>query len=488
MVNQQRQILGFPHCGRVFLCDDTLGIVDVWQAVDAYKFALSNGVKFTNQSSAAFNVGNPFTFGNLNGNIATMPTTGIDGGYIQGTTDIPAPAFVNGSYLNYACGELHQECRGYAVNATIRILNADEYARTGPFVYGNQYGGGWRAQRVTIVLNNLAAGGANSVTLLDVFADFAYYAANIGGLGTTTINSPWVIDLYAQPYGMTVGQILNIVAIGQLPAIMMRARSCQASMSWRYDFQRDPSGATWGTNLVPQYGALTATFRFEDLQNPLTGKMMNGAGVLGIGLNTFHDGQAYTPTGVAGGTGGSRVATSYPNGFVPAMGDTADALMFVNLQQSARAAFNASWTSISISGRVYAGVYKPIVGNSGRFFDSAIEFMECYIQVPPQCTGFVLIAMVRTIAGVGTHRVKADLTNAAGSFTQTMMNTTQTSGTGDRYVYVNGTLNNLMANISGNVQAYKLRLEATKSAPRVPEQITPFLSDGIKAFYLAFYA
>jgi hypothetical protein len=487
MITTQRTLSGFPHCGRTFLCDDVYGIVDAWKANDAYIYAMSNGLTFANESASCYNAGNMWSIGNQSGHIATVPVCGIDGGYIQGNTTIPMGALVGVPHLTWAVGEIHPECRGTALNMTFRMLNEYEYSRTGPYL--DDTGVGWQSQRITITLSNIASiNGAH--VLVDIFANFGWYNANVAVVPFTPNVT---IDLSASPYGMRVGEIVNLVLMGQIPANKMTGQICQAACTLSYEFLRDPTGGNWSTAYLND-GVRWGSFRFDHLVNPQTQKSMGGCGIINFALHTYNDGIPFAGSGTLGPTGGRRQSISTPSqSLAPTMGTTTSASMFAYLKTTALAAFRAPWHSFSMIGRRFNGVRKPICGNGGLHNDTALEYHESYIQVPHGITHFVLIAQLQTVATGGTQTVEITLTNFTGTVAQTLLVTTSATSTSERYVYVNALLTSpppATGVNGGKVQPYLIRLESRKSAPRapvVPYIVEPNLSDGLKSVYIAFY-
>jgi len=485
-VNQGRSVEGFPHCGRTFICGDVVGVTDIRLSSDAYQFIMENGMPFVSASPMGLNWGNKYSFGNQDGRMVNAPVVGCAShplGIMSSNVDNPF-------YSSEALGEIRPDFDGYAINLCFKMMTQAEYGALGPTpVTGN----GYRGQRLTINLQNQAIAVTNAVyTLIDIFVDYAWYNANVATVVATN-----VIDLAVNPRGFVLGNVCNAYIVGQLPATMLRAASCQASAFIRYEIPKSPSGATWaaGNSFADGFGTRYVNAKFDESSNPSTGFPIGGCGVLALQLSTFWTGLGTVPTGVAGGTGGSRLITTYDSETatpLPSMGSLLDALTFSNLRERARSAIGASWTSTSIMARVIGGVKKPIVGHGGVYTENAFgspydESATILVQCPHGSNRVVFIALVRTVAGAGTHTVSATLTNEAGTFTQTLMSTTQTAGTGYRHVYLNASLNALMVPNSGLVERFTLRLRSQKSVPRSIQIVEPSLADGVLSAYLAFY-
>ena len=54
-----------------------VNFVDIWEASDAYEYALTNGIQFVCESGKGFNVGNVFSTNNQDGIIRTVPLCGF---------------------------------------------------------------------------------------------------------------------------------------------------------------------------------------------------------------------------------------------------------------------------------------------------------------------------------------------------------------------------------------------------------------------------
>ena len=485
-INQGRSIEGYPHCGRTFICGDTIGVTDIRLSSDAYQFIVENGMPFVTASPMALNWGNKYSYGNQDGRMVNAPVVGCAShplGIMGSNVDSPF-------YSSEAVGEIRPDFDGYAINLCFKFMTQAEYGNLGPVPVLGQ---GYRGQRLTIRMQNHAVAITNAVhTLVDIFVDYAWYNANVAAVAPVN-----VIDLAVNPRGFVLGEISNAYIVGQLPATMLRAACCQGSAFVRYEIPRAANGGLWGAgnSFQDAFGTRYANAKFDESTNPVTGFPLGGCGVLSIQLNTFWTGLGTIPTGVAGGTGGSRAITTYDSEAVtplPAMGSLLDALTFTNLRERARSAIGASWTSTSIMSRTIGGVRKPIVGHSGVFTENQFgspydESATMLVQCPHGSNRVVFIALIRTVAGAGTHTVSATLANEAGTFTQSLMATTQAAGTGYRYIYFNASLNALMVPNSGLVERFTLRLRSQKSVPRSVQIVEPYQADGVLAAYLAFY-
>lgn len=493
-VNQGRTTTAFPHCGRVFACDDVLGVTDIRLSSDAYQHIVESGIPFVSASPSGLNWGNKYSHGNIQPYMVTAPVVGCAShstGWFGSNVDNPF-------YSSEAVGELRPDFDGFAVNLCFKFMSQYEYGRLGPAFSYTETGSGYRGQRIRITVQNHCLAPANSVyTLIDIFVDYAYYRGLGIDLSLPTNPSANTIDLQTTNIqGLNVGEILNLHIIGQLPATMFRALSCQASAFFRYEIPRAADGFTWmaGINAFFDGANTYVSANFDESINSAIGVEMGGCGIIGCNLKTYWTGRGIVPTGVAGGSGGSRVITTYDNeqaSPLPAMGGANEALVYSRLRERGRAAIAASWPALSVMSRRVGGVLKPIVGHSGVFTENAYgvydESRTFQVQCPQGATRFVLIALVRTIAGAGIHTVSSTLTNEANTSFQTLFSTTNTAGTSYRYVYLNGTLSIPMRPNSGLVERYSLRLRSQKSVPRSTQIVTPYLADGVIAFYLAFY-
>jgi hypothetical protein len=496
-INTGRQLLSFPHCGRVFVCQDVLGISDMRMATDAYQYVLENGIPFVNAVASAMNWGNKYTVGNLSDTLVTMPVVGIEGHPAGGFgVNVGDPFF-----STEAVGEIRPDCDGYSLDLCWRMMTQAEYADFGFSSAQNPSGIGYRGQRITVTIQNQAVAAASSTyVLVDIFANYNWYSANVATLPplATAVNT---IDLETNPQGFALGAINNATIIGTLPASILRGFICQASCYFRYEMPKNENGVSWSnTAQTDGFGTLQVMPHFLPVVNPLLGPSddtfdvrMGGVGILSTGLSTFWTGLGTIPTGAVG-TGGTRVVTTFANQAAQpllAMGGTVDALQIGNLRLRARSAIGAAWPAISIMARNFGGVLKPICGNGGVYTesDAAANTMTTYIQVPHGAANFVLIARVRTInANASTHTVDFLLTNSDGNASQTLATTTQAgNSTGYRYLYVNAALNTNMRPVSELVERYELRLRSTKSNPRNTQIVEPSLADGILAVYIAFY-
>lgn len=492
-VNQGRTTTAFPHCGRVFACDDVLGVTDIRLSSDAYQHIVESGIPFVSASPSGLNWGNKYSNANQLGQLVTAPVVGCAShplGFMSAIVDNPF-------YSSESVGELRPDFDGFAVNLCFKFMSQYDYGRLGPTFSYTETGSGYRGQRIRITVQNHCLAPANSVyTLIDIFVDYSWYKINVDPTlpANPTANT---IDLQTNVRGLTVGDINNVYIVGQLPATMFRALSCQASAFFRYEIPRAADGSAWlgYTNaFIDPGGSTYVNPKFDESINSAIGVEMGGCGIIGCNLKTYWTGRGIVPTGVPGGSGGSRVITTYDNeqaSPLPAMGGANEALVYSRLRERGRAAIAASWPALSVMSRRVGGVLKPIVGHSGVFTENAYgvydESRTFQIQCPQGATRFVLIALVRTIAGAGIHTVSSTLTNEANTSFQTLFSTTNTAGTSYRYVYLNGTLSIPMRPNSGLVERYSLRLRSQKSVPRSTQIVTPYLADGVIAFYLAFY-
>lgn len=489
-INTGRNLQSFPHCGRVFVCSDVLGITDIRTAVDAYQFALENGIPFVNSVASGVNWGNMYSLGVQLGTLAQQAVTGVTHGF-QCLVSSPY-------YSTEAMGELRPDCDGYSLDLCFRFLTQSQYQAFTNYANISD-GRGYRSQRITVTIQNQAvAANSSTYVLVDIFADYNYYSANVATLPaiTSAVNT---IDLATNPRGFAVGGIFNGTFIGTLPATMLRNAVCQANCFFRYEMPLAPNGNAWSAPPAPvnSFGNMFTTASFGPAENPLTGTYgesgNSAAGIISTSLHTFFTGLGTAPTGASGGTGGARTVTTFLNQTVspiPAMGSNLNAAHFSTLLLRARASIRASWPSISIMSRNFGGVLKPICGHGGTYTetDAATHTMTTYIQVPQGATNYVLIAKVRTITAAGTHTIDFLLTSSDNTQQQTLASTTQaTFATNYRYLYVNGTLSLPMRPVSGLVERYELRLRSTKSAPRSIQINEPYLADGIIAMYICFY-
>lgn len=493
-VNQGRTTGAFPHCGRVFACDDVLGVTDIRLSTDAYQHIVESGIPFVSASPSGLNWGNKYSFGNTQPYMVTAPVVGCashPSKFMKANVDNPF-------YSSEAVGELRPDFDGFSINLCFKFMSQAEYGVIGSTFGNTPTGNGYRGQRIRITVQNHCLAPANSVyTLIDIFVDYAYYRGLGIDLSLPTNPSANTIDLQTNGSSLIVGNINNVHIVGQLPATMFRALSCQASAFFRYEIPRAPNGTHWTAYLssfTDVYGTTYVEPQFPESINPAIGVNMGGCGIIGVNLKTYWTGRGIVPTGVPGGSGGSRVITTYDNeqtSPLPAMGGANEALVYSRLTERGRAAIAASWPALSIMSRRVGGVLKPIVGHSGVFTENAYGVYEesrtFQIQCPQGATRFVLIALVRTIAGAGVHTVSSTLTNEANTSFQTLFSTTNTAGTSYRYVYLNGTLSIPMRPTAGLVERYSLRLRSQKSVPRATQIVTPYLADGVIAFYLAFY-
>jgi len=493
-VNQGRTTAAYPHCGRTFLCNDVVGVTDIRLSTDAYQHIVENGIPFVSATSAGLNWGNVYSAGNEAPWIVSAPVVGV-GSHPSG---IMAANVDNPFYTSEAVGEIRPDFDGFAINLCFKFMSQYEYGRLGPTFSYTETGAGYRGQRIRIQLENKAVSAPLSVyTLVDIFVDYAWYSANVATLPAinTAINT---IDLQSNARGLSVDGVNNVHLVGYLPATLLRALSCQASAYFRYEIPRASDGTPWanGNSFGPNaLGVRYCVPKFEDSLNPVTGVDIGGAGILSANLSTFWTGRGIVPTGVAGGTGGTRIITTFKSEQaepLPIMGNANEVLVYSRLRQRGSSAIGVSWPALSIMSRRVGGVLKPIVGHSGVFTENAYgspydQSAVFQVQVPSGALNYVMIAIVRTVAGSGAHTVSATLANEAATATLPILSTTNASGTSYRTIYQAAPLSVAMRPTSGLVERYSLTLRSRKTTPRSTQTIAPYLADGVIAFYLAFY-
>jgi len=492
MINTTRTIQGFPHCGRVFLCEDTVGIIDAWQLHDAYTFALANGVSFVNETAHQVNFGNWWSGLNQSAAILTQPLAGFEGNIAT---------FVGiGAASTNAVGVIHPNLDSYALSLSFRFLTQSEYAAFTPQNNASNWTGiGYECQRITITLvNDAIAAPGGTLVLADIFVNIQRYQQWVDP--SVSIQS-WTIDLTTNPQGLTVGDINNIVALGQITPAMRRAFECQAHLSMRYEFRVQPNGGlvsgagSWNSiAFLPIYlGVKRAVANFDEVLNPLTGVYSGGVGILQTQLTTYFTGANQTQTGTAAtatptNSAGVRTVALMPSTAAATMGDNNSAALWADLRNKALGAFGACWPILSICGRNFGGSFKPILGNAALYDDSVLETMTVPVQIPQGVTGFTVVMYLKTTLAslVGVHSVTVTLSNTTNAQVLYQL-TNNAAPTVARYKHAIGNLNTGLLPVSGQVEAYQLEIRVSKTVFRTGVQsITDW--DGLGALFVGVWS
>lgn len=473
-----------PHCGRVFICDETLGITDFREALDAFGHVFEYGTHQASGHSRAWNMGGLTGQGTLG--LFDDPLCGIVGSSTTGGANIDFFPATNSPFVWRHVIELVDNEDAAAVTVGFRFLTREEYANIDPNPNPNaaNYGIGADSQRIRIEYRNVDSGAA--YTVLDIFANRGGYGTLVGLAATST---KWLDVETGAAQPNAIGGVLNpagvnvITLLDSIPANLRQSnRGCAGVLILTYEMARNPTGGNW-TGAARDADFLSA-------EHPLSGVGYAAAGILECEMITYRSG-AWT-TGNASNTVNSRIISAVPSIATnpPQMGALLDTNIN-SLNTYATAAKQVGWPGFKAAGNNRGGINRPLVGDSFNFFEVGGQSMTTSGEIPHGATQWVLIAYLKTTNNAGgqtlTFRIQKDTTT--GSAIQTIATTSFASSgsNGARYFRLAGALSAAMLPVSGQVERLTCIVESSKPFPRGAVSEPYHYWDGVFSMILKFF-
>ena len=502
----KRLIQTHPHSGRVYVAGDTFTILDAWQAADAYQYALESGTQWINEAGVATNPGSWRNEGSglTDTSMHHESIVGMSGGdstIANGQTLQGFRYFTKATpYVANFGGELNGQHDSFALAIDFRFLSEKEFA-SGPQT--GLSGIGARSQRIKVTLIEKSNPTATVLqTLVDIFVDKAYYAANVSPVVPAN-NAPELVNLadgiwpFEPSSPNTDGAINQLLWIGRIGNTLRKNGSGAAQLQVTYELPLSPSGASWSTITV-----LSNTYRnhAKPIKHPSTGIYMQNWGVLSLAFSTFREDGAFTQPVLPIGSHG-RTQQQFPDTADFVLGQNLGASLFDELRTKGNAAKNVSWPSFYAGFRDFGGIVRPVHGDVARFQQTnvyridhtASQSRDIWVQVPHGATRFTLYTLVRFSTGCGLHTLSLtlnrDFTTLLGGnavATQTLYTASFASGLAPTWVWVDQALGANMSPDQGKVERMKLTITATKATPSYLAASSQFYWDGFGAVYLAF--
>lgn len=457
----------FPHCGRTFVCEDTVGITDIRQARSAYAFALTYGQQQVNAHSNAFNT--------RAGSFVSP--------YFQVMFDEPLVGFTNGNNFMKSAAPYYQRMPFEVLDShdmasiTIGFRFMDEAEA---MLLQSSNGTGRRGQRVTINLVNLANG--VNLHVLDIFYDLNWYTGNV-----SPIIGANVIDLatnYASQ-GFSASGLQqdghNVITILKaLPASFRQInRAAAGSLQISYEFPKNGNGGNW-TGLA---GLITSDLTAKT--HPLSGAPMSFCGINEAELRTYRT-DTWTQGTLPATATLSRAYALTPIPAWPSMGDTYTAGVHNSLNAFATSIKGLGYVGAKSVGANRGGYIRPMIGASYRFNDQ-LRTLTFWGEIPEGATQWMLLAYVKTENYLGLDETIRFRINADGFQTLSTTSTTSSGSTVARWHYATGTLSAFNQPTNGQVNRCQVIIEVEKTAYAVRNNNPSFYWDGVNSFLLKFF-
>lgn len=468
-------LLTFPHCGRTYVCEDTIGITDIRQARSAYAFALNYGQC---QASVFSRSWNPRDASTRNDDTGTDYDVMFDEPIVGFSHRIN---FIGQSapYFNRIPLEICDSHDRAAITIGFRFMDTTEAIFLNSFFGGvtSTSGLGANSQRIRITLNNLANTAA--INVLDIYYNKTWFDTNVGSPGAVN----W-IDLTS---GTATGGFSasglqkdghNVITILQevTPALRQANRAVAGSLQIGYEFAKNGNGGNWPGG----FPAWTPYLLLKD--HPLSGAPMAFCGVNEAQVR-FYRSDAWTQGTAAATATLSRAYAITPIPSWPAMGDTYTAGVHNSLNAFANSIKGIGYVGGHAIGANRGGFNRPLVGNAYQFTEQ-IEELTMYGEMPEGATQWMLLAYVRTDNKGG--RVQTLAWEASADGVDNITSTTTATGTAARWYYATGSLSAFNQPTNGKVNQCRIVITSSKTiyGARNESQI---YWDGVYSYILKFF-
>lgn len=465
-----REITIYPHQGRNYACTDTITIEDQQSLLDAFNHVRHSGEVIANAATHEWNLGNVIPGPSPSRKIQ-VPPVGI----------VPSLVFFTGGgngWPTYYAFEINPNFNAFSVEATIRMLNESEYNT----INSSMSGQGWRGQRLQL----LAVNGANLQvqSLGTVYADPAWYAANVGALDPVVIN-------YQSLEGGNV-KLLSLI-VGITGNIQQATRANPGYIYAKLSYPRNVNGNIWGTTYTESTAFLPSA------THPAHGGTIQGAGLIDLHVTQFYlPGHTSVPSTAITGLG--RTVARFDPASYPAMGSILSATEWARARNDYSAARSIGFGAYLETGANLGGVPLPLVGDRGIIVnENGVQQFTRYVEIPPDAKRAVVVGWVRADAAGGmTQVLTVDLYKplAVGQTNQVLLTVTSSS-TAARLVYTDIALATGIQPQTANVERGWIVVKSTKTNPRAgtvgnPAQISPpdpqFTQfDGVYSLCVKFY-
>jgi len=464
------RILTFPHCGRQFECGDTVNIVDIRQAQNAFAFALQYGDLQVNAYTRAWNATDALYLGTFpDGEFITM--------YDEAVCGFPSRLLFAKSpnaYLQRFPVEIVDSYDSAAITLGFRFMDISEAAT----IAGGSTGQGARGQRIRVQLVNIP--NAQATNVVDIYYDRAWYLTNVGTPGGVN----W-IDLSNQTAspGYSAGGLVqdghNILSvIHSLPASFRQInRAAAGYLLISYEFPRNSNGTAW--QFLPATESAEITYK----PHPLTGDRMAFSGINEVQCRFYRTDDWVQGTATPTATN-SRAYPILPLPAWPSMGDAYTAGVHIGLNARMNAIKGIGYIAASASGSNRGGIMRPLVGDSFRFNEQTLQALTFYGEIPNGATQWMLLAYVKTDNHGGSNQTLRFRVNANGFDTLSTTSHTSSGSNLARWHYATGTLSGFTQPTNGKVNRMDIIIESEKSAPIANRIEAPTYWDGVHSFFL----